>query len=178
MEELENNVVNVLGQYGDNQRLKLGSASGFWYVGTVGDFLDRIENINDSANYHTYSQLQFAERNYSALQRKWIDYQKQVLSEIMKDDHKITVDSYVETAAKLFKAIDAARNRVKTWRKRRLCFEHVANRAVKECEFSDPAADLGVLRCVITGYEVGAYWTTDEAKTIPSIKFGTISKED
>lgn len=171
MEELENNVVDVLGQYGGDQRLKLGSASGFWYVGTVGDFLDRIECINESVENYAYSQLQFAEQNYSILQRKWSDYQKQVLSELMKDDHKITVDSYVETAAKLFKAIDTARRRVKMWRRRKLCFEHVANRAVKECEFSDPAADLGVLRCVITGYEVGAYWTTDEAKENPSIKF-------
>lgn len=149
--------------------VKIGSEKGssWWYVGTVEDF-------NRYADYYD-----------DAILNRWQSVYKNATKKLTKAvDEAPTWSAYLnkEIAKKGFEGVDYSysaflkhcdaytRNLKKLERLRKRyqtileSYEHIHDRQVVRCAKSDPTMD-DTINIVVTGYETGAVWTSDDCES-------------
>lgn len=137
-------ILEELAAYSAETPLKIGSRGGtrFFYVGTVGDVRDNIDDYDDLLFDHLNARVQRA---------------KVKLAEAKAADSP-AVEELTDILSKRRAALKK--------------FRPLRERKVLECKMSDPIADKGVLRIIVEGNENGYYWSSDERKDgMPMILF-------
>lgn len=164
-------VLELLSTFDKAQTIKVGSASGFWYVGTAGDFCDRVSIINDAAKQYTNGRLDLAKDNLQKTIKNWPTPANYVSAELKKAEYKLTLKGYVKMLADWFLSVVAADSRVRLWQERVEYYTPIQKREVRDFGPCNDTVDPGVVLVVIEGWEPGAYWTTDEAESVPVVCF-------
>ena len=171
-------VLEVLGKFDREQAIKLGSASGFWYVGTAGDFCDRVSIINDAVKQFSVGRLAMAKDSIQKTVKNWPTPANYVSVELKKAEYKLTMKGYMKMLADWFLSVAVADSRVRLWQERVEFYTPIQKREVKDFGPCNDTVDPGVMLVVIEGHEPGAYWTTDEAESVPAVCFTGSIKED
>ncbi len=158
-----------LSEFSPDTVVKIGSEKGssWWYVGTVEDF-------NKYADYYD-----------DAILNRWQSVYKNATKKLLKAvDEAPTWSTYMNKviAKKGFEGVDYSYsaflkhcdqytrnlNKLERLRKRYQTilegYENIKDRQVVRCAKSDPTMD-DTMNIVVTGYETGAVWTSDDAET-------------
>ena len=171
-------ILEILSTFDKEQTIKLGSASGFWYVGTAGQFCDAVSIINEPAKQYSIGRLNMAKDNLAKTIKNWPTPENYGAAELKKVEYKLTIKGYVKMLADWFLSVVAADSRVRLWQDRVEHYIQIQKREVKDFGPCNDTVDPGVVLVVIEGHEPGAYWTTDEAESVPALCFtGSIKEE-
>lgn len=136
---------------------KLGN--GYFYCGTVGDFLDHIKEYSDILFDH-------AKERYNKskdISDKAITLFCSDIFAKMKDD--AFTDKYLESIEPCFERISRYINTTKNAKKRIDSFKPLKDREVIDVFRADRASENAeCLVLIVSGSERGKFWTLDEAK--------------
>lgn len=146
------------------QRIKVGATggSGYFYCGTVEDFMENIAAYNDTLNAYAQARVQRAESELSKHIANYPTIGKWAASEVKTADSELTLKSY-EAFIEFW--IRNLRRKRTTLIERKEALINYTALPFRKCEYddADPAADPGVKRIMVSGEELGLFWTTDEA---------------
>ena len=176
------NVLEALKQY-DGYRLKVGCADGnsYWYVGTVADFKKEINAYNAELLNYSQEMLDTAKRKFNAVLKRSVtpnDYIRDELAHqtVVPEDWKVTLEGYYAYLQSYFYEVAAKRSTVSQRQQRLLRYIPLRKREVVKCFVADTVVEpTSCVVITIEGKEPGAFWSTDEAKQLPSVGF---RKED
>lgn len=130
-------ITEVLAAYPEDQRLKVGSLNGFFYVGYVGDFLERHQEISGRIYSFINMRRNATKRQYEVLLKH---------SPLRKWDIAARKVSYTY-----------AEERLKN-------FVPVGKREVENIYKAENDWDGDCLIVIVTGEEMGKFWTWSEAE--------------
>lgn len=164
-------ILEMLEKYSDTMPIKVGSASGFWYVGTAGDFRNNVSDINSVVKQYNINRVVTAKDSLQKTIKNWPTPTYYVSFELKKPDYELSLKGYMKMLADWLMDVAAADSRVKLWEDRVEHYIPIQKREIKDCGLCDPSVDKGVIRIALEGYEPGKFWTTDEAVSTPCIKF-------
>jgi hypothetical protein len=173
-------IEEILVNYNSEKKLKVGAENGsaFFYCGTVGDF---IANITDYSLLCKQNALDTFERAKSRL-----DYRVKnpptvetfVQSEMKNDKKDFSMDNFFRYIQHYFKSIDRLINSLENAKIKLEKFKPLSERETIEIREADPIADQNATIMIITGYEVGSYWTVEEAGNRKSISFSSVYSDE
>ena len=163
-----------------DMRLKVGckNTTCYWYVGTVGDFLENMGAY--SAELHSYNS-------------RMLDKSKEELASALRNppnpatyartklrtmaDPVLTVEDYLHEVDMYFKDLVVKQNTIQKREQNLNRFVKLHRREVLKLFEADMAVELEpCLVMLIEGREPGAFWTTDEVRKLPEIHFGMSPK--
>lgn len=151
--------------------IKIGSNSGYFYVGKLGDL--HLAELDAKCKGYAIQRLTNARKNLDTCLKNAptpgsfakVRIQRYDATGITREGWEVRLDEF-------FKQVNADLNAINVAQERLDGYVSILDREVKDVKKSIRAVDPGVTSIVIEGYEDGAYWTTDEAETLPSTKFG------
>lgn len=150
--------------------IKIGSNSGYFYVGKTGD-LD-IYELDAKCKGYAIQRLTNARKSLDACLKNAPTPGSFAKVRIQRYDAAgIDMDGWNARLEDFFKQVNAGLKAINVAQERIDGYVSILDRDVKDMRKSIQTADKGVVSIVIEGYEDGAYWTTDEAETLPSTKF-------
>ena len=163
-------------------KIKIGAknGSGFFYVGTVGDFLDKSEKYEQADIIYFDNRVKRANENLEMMLNADTSFSGFAKKQYRKWENTSTRPNFSTDAYYLFLRGHAAQLLKKfqsyiserTIRSERTS---LMSRVVTDHFIADKIVEPGnVMVIQIDGKESGQYWTTDEAETIPSIKFNGV----
>lgn len=167
-------------------RIKVGAqnGSGFFYMGTVGDFLDNSEKYEQADISYYDNRVKRADDNLQAMlnvdtsfsgfakkqYRKWEN--AGVRPNFSTDAYNLFLRGHAEQLVKKFQSYINERK----YRGERT---PLMNRKVTDFFAADKVVEPeDVLVLKIDGRESGQYWTFDEAESTPAIKFNGNNDEE
>ena len=168
---------NVISKYiktlPDEQMIKVGSKNGcgWWYVGTVVDFIKMMDEISLELNKSLKATEKASVRNLETKLRNWPSPERYARFQLRKNDFEesLTYNAYnawlsnwFTAIAKQKKAVIKAKGNIKN-------FVELSKREVIETSKADEAIEEDCLRILIEGVEDGAFWSTDEAQKLPAV---------
>jgi len=178
---------NVLNKYiktlPDDQMIKVGSKNGcgWWYVGTVKDFIKKMDDISLELNKALKAIKKTSERNLETKLRNWPTPERYARFQLRKNDFEkaLTYNAYnawlsnwFTSVAKQKKSIIKAKENVKF-------FVDLYKREIIETSKADEVIEEDCIRILVEGVEDGMFWSTDEAKSLPAVGIrGPIAQED
>lgn len=165
-------IKNVLKNYDKDLSLKVGAKDGtaFFYVGTVGDFLENMD-VYDSVMRNRTVRIQIrAERAYENEIRNAPTLEGYA-RECIKKEEPLIYSDYRASIEDWFMRVTQKHNTALKKKAAAANYRKLSGREVKEYEMCDKTIDDNCLRVVIEGYETGAYWCLEEAATLPSLEF-------
>ena len=130
-------IIELLSGYDKDQRIKVGSLNGFFYVGYVEDFLDRHQEISGKIYSFIHMRHVITKRQYEGLLKN---------SPNKKWDIAASKVSY-----------KAAEEREKN-------YIPVGKRQVESVYKTENDWDGDCLIVIVTGEEMGRFWTWDDAE--------------
>lgn len=143
-------------------KIKVGSSNSYFYVGTVGGYLDNQKEISGVL----YSKLQERAATFRKAYENRVKKPPQVALFCKKQEesgHRFTIQAYLDYVDEWLKktgymlmSAERAQNGVDT-------FKPLERRMVREIRVADPAVDPDCLIMIVEGMEQGAFWTTDDA---------------
>lgn len=170
------NILKAIEKYKDTQKIKLGSASGFFYIGTVGDLKDRIEVIDDGCKTFIRQRRQSTQEtlvNWLGMDMTPSGWAR---TELKNEEPDLSVQNYINALDAYYRKVKSAKENAELWYKRFLMFEHIWNREVTDIGKAKLPEENGYILIVLEGHEQGKFWTSDEAKEIPAVGF--VQKEE
>lgn len=162
--------------------LKVGAKYGtaFFYCGTVGDFEKHIDEISDKeykkickAYEHTKSELEGVVRRFPRIRNRIPDYKLSLTAWIeaakgyAKDFDEYYTNGTLDflcDCGKWAQKVKDNRYTLENAEKKVQGFMPLRTRGVMEAFYTAPAADSACpLVLIISGYEIGDYWTVEES---------------
>ena len=168
------NLKRTLRDLDPDQKIKVGSrqASSFWYVGTAGDMLKNLQVYN----VYCKAFIESCRRRAETKLKNAIDSYPTIASytrfELQMSKPNPTAEGYIKILDQWFGSILYLEERRQTKERIDNSYVNIAEREVVEIEMSDKASDLGVMRIIVKGYELGKFWTFSDAQKVPSFSFG------
>lgn len=157
--------------------IKIGSNSGYFYVGKLGDL--HLEELDAKCKGYAIQRLTNARVSLDTTIKNAPTPGSFAKFRIQRYDATgIDMDGWNARLEDFFKQVNANLKAINTAQERLEGYVSILDREVKDMKKSIPTVDNGVVLIVIEGYEDGAYWTTDEAETLPSTKFGIDTEAD
>lgn len=142
------NVLEAIDLLPDDQKLKVGSQSGFFYVGTVEQFRYNINKIDSKCREYQERLFKTAEKNLKSARNN-----KPNPDEC--DDYDSELEAWEKKIVRLQKLVKKHEGRLRR-------YVPLIKRNVNDSGMCLPESDPEVYRVVIDGYEVGAFWTLSE----------------
>lgn len=164
----------------DNRLLKIGSDDGhsYWIVGTP-DFIRKNQgDINQAAYEYLCKVLHNAEEELAATLRNpptLTSYASEKANSC--SEPSFSLNEYIKQVEKWFYTIKVRKRSVENRTKALDNRKPIMSREVVEWTESDPAADNGVIRIIVSGTENGKFWTTDEADYKSCVAFKNFTEE-
>lgn len=165
-------------------KIKIGADNGssWFYVGTVGDFLDNEETYEEKDISYFDNRVNSASDNLDIALNADTSYSGYAKQQYRQWKNKSTRPNFTVQGYNTFLEYTAKQMTIKfqsfvkerTIRAERL---PIMSREIVETRKADRVADPGVLNILITGYEKGAFWVTEEADG-PTVKFGSNDVEE
>lgn len=167
-------------------QIKVGAqnGSGFFYIGTVGDFLDNSEKYEQADISYFDNRVKRANENLESTLNADTSYSGFAKKQYRKWENTGTkpifsTDAYNQFlcghASQLLKKFQTFINE----RKYRGERTPLMSRKVTDFFAADKVAEPeDVLVIQIEGRESGQYWTFDEAESIPAVKFSGYAEEE
>ena len=157
--------------------LKVGAKSNYFYCGTVGDFIDHIDEYNYFAAKRADASLTRAKKllkNALEAEPSPADYAKSIL-----EDNAFSVDpsadGYLSYLGDYFKSLKKLTERCRTAKRAKDGFRDLKYREIKRFEKSTVEPDCYVL--ILSGEENGGYWMTTDARD-SCLSFGKDGLDD
>ena len=163
-----------------NAKLKVGASdgSGFFYCGTVGDFITNMDDYSSLCEKNAHTSVIVAKKTLETRVKNPPSIDRFIRSEIKKPKHDFSLKNFEFYLRHYLDAIDRLTNAVDNAVVIESKFKHLDQREVVEIREASQVSDPGVLICIISGYEKGAYWTMDEAIGKHYINFSNSFMED
>lgn len=167
-------------------RIKVGAenGSGFFYMGTVGDFLDNSEKYEQADITYFDNRVKRADDNLEAMLNADTSYSGYAKKQYRKWENtgmrpNFTVDSYdVFLRGHAMQVLKKFQTFISE-RQYRAARTPLMSRQVTDFFGADKVAEPeDVLVIQIEGRESGQYWTFDEAESIPALKFSGNNDEE
>lgn len=173
-------ILNALEPYDYKKPLKVGSSdgSGFFYCGTVGNFVEDMEDHSDLLRKHALASVQAANRRLNQRLSNPPTIDRFCREELRSDKPNLTFENYRFYVDHYFAAIKGFKSAADTQEEHYEAFKPLSKREVVEIREASDAADPGVTILIIDGYELGKYWTVGEAKGKSYIAFMKDSGDD
>lgn len=158
-------IKHALGKYSPDKRLKVGAEEGssFFYAGTVGDFLDHMENYSYLLERYAQNVVDNAVRVRDQKINNPLTIDRFIKQQMRQLDPAISLDDYKTYLARYFDGVARAINAVNKAKEAQEGFKYLHQRKVIKIFESDPVADYDTTIMIIEGYEKGKYWTISEA---------------
>lgn len=155
------------------QKIKLGAADGvgYFYIGTAGDLLDRLDDYNAQAYRIAEGYYKRAKRNLEAALAATCTpnlYAQKEITSIVPD---ISVAGYEGYLREFFTNVLAEKQRFERAQVYLESYRKLDARQVEETRDADKAVDPEYKIVLVSGYERGKYWFADEATMKPSMRF-------
>ena len=168
------NLKRKLRELEPDQKIKVGTngSSAYFYVGTAGDMLKNMQAYNAYCKLFIERCRRRAENNLKNALDRWFSPAEYAKVEIMTSKPVLTSEGYLKALNMWFKNVERLNETKKVREERDENYVKLDEREVVEAEMADPTVDYGVMRIIISGYELGKYWITCEAKKLPSCSFG------
>lgn len=174
-------IAKALKDYDPDKLLKVGAknGSGFFYCGTVGDFLENMEDNSDLLRKHAISILQAAKRRLNQRISNPPTIDRFTREQLRGDGNpNLTFQNYRFYVEHWFSGVYGLKQAADNHEQRYDAFKPLDKRDVVEVRESLAAADPGVTALIIEGYELGRYWTMDEAAGKSYIAFANEVEDD
>ena len=146
------------------QRIKVGATggSGYFYCGTVEDFTENIASYNDTLNAYAKARVQRAESELAKHIAAYPTIAKWAAKAVESADSDLTLKSY---EAYLEFWIRNLKRKRTTLIERKVSLDTYTALPFRKTDYddADPSADPDVKRVMVSGDELGMFWTTDEA---------------
>ena len=173
----KSSVMKELGYLAADTPLKVGAKSNYFYCGTVGDFIEHIDEYNYFAAKRADASLTRAKRLLKNALDSGIgpsDYAKSIL-----EDNAFSVDpsadGYLDYLSDYFKSLKKLTERCRAAIRAKDAFRDLRYREVKRLEKSTVEPDCYVL--ILSGEENGGFWMTTDAKD-SCLSFGKDGLDD
>lgn len=166
-------ILNALEPYDYNKPLKVGASdgSGFFYCGTVGDFVEDMEDYSDLLRKHAQANVQAANRRLNQRLNNPPTIERFCREELRSDKPNLSFENFTFYVNHYFSAIKNLKSAADTQVFNYDAFKPLGKREVVDIREASYAADPGVTILIIEGYEIGKYWTVDEVKGKTHIAF-------
>lgn len=152
--------------------VKIGAkdGSGFFFVGSNKYLVENLEDISARVWNETVRMKNQAEKEFQTYRTgNAASIKIYINQELRKDEPNFTTEGYMRFLAAFFHTMQVKRGtmvrRVNDWRN----YIHLEAREIVDMFEADPVVDDAVI-IIVTGTELGAYWTSDEV-TEP-VRFG------
>lgn len=157
-------LLDVLDQYPNELKLKVGSNVNYFYIGTVGDMRNHYNQHSNTLFklfqkrvYNAKNSLEVTLENYPTPEK----YSRYCL----KKDMVPNPTGYQEELNAYFRWVGTKAETLKRAKEDLENYTPIDDRKVVEAEMADPAAEPDeCLRVIVNGAEKGSFWTTDESK--------------
>lgn len=155
------------------KRIKIGAENGtsFFYCGTIEDLLFKIDDYSLICRQNARKEVAEANNRLSRLINNPPTIERFVKRELRKPIPAVSIENYNLYVEMYLKIINRTLNSIDTKKFRLSTFEPLDKREVIEVREADPAVDEDVIILIVSGYEVGSYWTTDECDENTNISF-------
>ncbi len=155
-----------------DQKIKIGTNGGtaFFYVGTASDFVDNIWPYTVEAKDWIAQNCARSELTLKQMLRK--DYAPRDYCEklILDPLHYPTIDGYQDYLRDYFAEVSSAKRNHENLMRKKNDFTPLYEREIVEERAANDAIDPNCMIFIITGWESGTVWTSDEVEC-PSINF-------
>lgn len=158
-----------------DKKLKVGSLQSFFYIGTVEDFKERMNDVSAYLYNNLKDGTAKKREVYEARLRRPPTIEK-FCKECEMRSRQFTVDGYLEY---LNFWLMGARELLNTYERsvqKEARFKPLSKRMVKERYMADEVVDPDTLILIVEGEDLGIFWTTGEAEP-GSVGVGTPHEE-
>lgn len=178
-------LLRMLHQLHPGAKIKIGAknGTGYFYMGTVRDFLESKEVFRDMDHAYFEKRKKSAEKNFNTELYRDVSVSAFVRKEFQKDKIAgerpiFTQAAYEQFVANYLKCL--SKKYQKLLKERQIFITHVPllNRTVVEDFNADQSVDDNTMAIIIEGHEMGAYWMFSEAKSLPTMKFSFVAPDE
>lgn len=173
------NIRQALKPYDDDKKLKVGSFQSYFYVGTVGHFLENQKEISGELYTKVKERAEESRKAYNTRLQKPPTFERFCKQQEVKS-RKFTSEAYLEYLNDWLQKTKIVLDNADRAKEREETFRPLSKRMVRFIRKSDPAADDECIILIIEGKEAGKFWTTDEAPagSVGISAFVNIDEED
>lgn len=160
-------LLQTLVELEDEQKVKIGAKSGFFYCGTVGEFLKYMNEYGDNMKVLAWKIATSAEIAHKKVLNSPPTLTLYATTECNRGTPRPTLDGWNNELKRWFEQTVRSEMYLRECRRNVTEFVPLPKRAVKEIRDCDPVIDEDTKSIVIDGEECGKYWSFEEVNGSP-----------
>lgn len=149
----------VLEDYSGETKLKVGSLSGFFYIGTVADFCERTEEVDRELRA-----ILVKKRKERTAAREALLQREVSMNAYARRTNTPTLEGYLVSITKWLEQVRQVSQTVAKAEKAIESYVRLERRNVLKTYHADTAIEGNCVIVILEGSEVGGFWTTGEGK--------------
>lgn len=152
-------IFTVLEEYKGETKLKIGSLSGYFYIGTVSDFCERSEEVDRELR-----SILVKKRKERTAAREALLNREISLNAYARRTNTPTLEGYLISVTKWLDQVRQVSQTVEKAEKAIESYVRIEKRNVLKTYKADTAIEGNCVIVILEGSEVGGFWTTGEGK--------------
>lgn len=167
-------IKDVLLEHSPHMKLKVGckNGTGYWYVGTVKDFNYNLDIYTGELRAYAKRQVERSKKALAVALKNPPTPATYARSKLNKLDFSLSAEDYMREVNFYFEDLITKRKTLAKREQNEALFCGLRKREVIDYFEADTAVELDpCLVVLIEGREPGGFWTTDESKVLPCVKF-------